>query len=63
MSERCRALDDDGKRCHKSVGEFSYHGDDELYGWTSGNRPVWVLVSLCAKHKGSDVPHSVKMRK
>jgi len=59
MKERCRALDDGGVRCHnKAVGNFSYHGDSEIYNWVNDPRPNWVLVPLCEKHKGNEEPHT-----
>ena len=51
---RCAALDMNGKRCgHLSTHTEQYHGDHELYGYlvSDGQRPSWVLVKLCGKHK------------
>ena len=58
MKERCRALDEGGRRCrNKAIGDFAYHGDGEIYNWTGDPRPNWVLVPLCRKHKGKEEPY------
>jgi hypothetical protein len=49
----CQALDSDGKKCQCQVGvkSYQYHGENELYGYLSGeNKPSWVKVYLCKKH-------------
>lgn len=64
MSTRCFGLDSKGKRCkNKSDGRYSYHGDNEIYGWQS-IWPSWVLVPLCKEHHPKDAKtHAKDMRK
>jgi hypothetical protein len=52
MSERCAALDPQGKRCrNKGFRREQYHGSDYYnVPGTFENMPGWVLVWLCSKH-------------
>lgn len=52
QGERCAALDDHGRQCRNlAVAVERYHGDQELYGYLSLRRLVWVRVATCQKHR------------
>ena len=63
MKPRCYALDPDGKRCkQKSIENYSYHGDNEIYSWDSVY-PQWVLVPLCKNHRPEAAkPHASRRK-
>jgi hypothetical protein len=47
---RCRALDDNGRRCRRlAFGEYEYFGDRETHGMDDATAG-WVLVPLCLRH-------------
>jgi hypothetical protein len=61
--KRCAGLDGRGKQCRReSIGDFSYHGDMEIY---FDHVPTWVLVPLCEIHVQSPSrrPHKQDMRR
>ncbi len=51
-SERCSALDQNGKQCRATTNleRIQYHGDPELYGTFNEPWPGWVLATLCPRH-------------
>lgn len=50
MTDRCAAMESNGKRCRRPGAYWaSYHGDGEIYDY-HGPEPVWVRVRLCKFH-------------
>jgi hypothetical protein len=55
MTERCFAMDVDGRRCRKrATGNVRYHGDPELV--SQSGRPGWVVAPMCEPHFRTFLP-------
>jgi len=53
MPSRCQALDGNGKRCRRDATHMlNYHGESEMYFYSSDSVPSWVWVELCKQHAG-----------
>ncbi len=63
MSERCQALDINGRQCRQTARRTcQYHGASDLYGVFYEPWPGWVKVWLCEEHRRDQKPRRERTR-